>query len=133
MCEQKCTEHCYSGSEYDRVRFLESQIATLRAEFRQAKAEASAYKATLQNAEFAAKFPKSAYEWETYQPHRAHLLGKIQRQAEVIKKLQKVGWQPSFIIREVPYEDDAHLWLSSEPLVMSQRRVRNEPDLSLLD
>jgi hypothetical protein len=93
-----------------------------------AQGEIYALKEELRKPEMVEKHPW----WAEYQPHRAFLLGKIQRQAEAIRKIQKVGWQPSFIIREVPYEDDAYLWLR-EPLVMSERRARPEPDMSLID
>lgn len=51
--------------------------------------------------------------------------GKIRRQAEAIRKIQKVGWQPEHIIREVPYPDDEHLW--DEPPHHSQRRPKRRP------
>lgn len=46
----------------------------------------------------------------------SYLIGKIQRQAATIRKIQKIGWQPTVIIREVPDPEDAYLWLSDEQL-----------------
>lgn len=66
--------------------------------------------------------PSWANEWTW---REAYLTGKIRRQAEAIRKIQKVGWQPECIIREVPYEDDKHLW--NEPRPQAQRREKRRP------
>lgn len=56
-----------------------------------------------------------------------YLEGKVRRQAEAIRNIQKVGWQPSRIIREVPYPDDQHLW--DEPPPESRRRPKRRPSV----
>jgi hypothetical protein len=53
----------------------------------------------------------------------AYLEGKLRRQAEAITKMQKKGWQPQLIIREVP--DGEHPWDAPKP--QSKRRPKRRP------
>lgn len=129
MCEKKCTEHCYDGDEYDRVRFLEHRNRELAEELRLAKGEARVLKQELNHGIESEKYPW----WANYQHHRAYLMGKINRQAAVIRQLQKQGWQPKYLIKEEPYPEDMHLWEGEPDRVMSTRRIRRPPDLSLLE
>lgn len=58
----------------------------------------------------------------------AYLESKLRRQTEAINKMQKRGWQPTLIIREVPYPDDKHLW-DNEPTPESHRRAKRRPSV----
>jgi hypothetical protein len=71
------------------------------------------------------------HDWEE---HRCYLLGKIARQAEAIRKIQKVGWQPTVIIRELPFPDEPADLLPDvdPPRARSVRRLRPPVDTSLL-
>lgn len=54
-----------------------------------------------------------------------YLEGKLRRQTAAINKIQRRGWQPELIIREVPHEDDKHLW--EQPRPESHRRPKRRP------
>lgn len=56
-----------------------------------------------------------------------YLEGKLRRQSAAIDKMQRKGWQPQLIIREVPYPDDKHLW--DEPRPESRRREKKRPSV----
>lgn len=56
-----------------------------------------------------------------------YLENKLQRQTAAIRSIQKVGWQPTRIIKEVPYPDDEHLW--DEPPPQSERRPKRRPSV----
>lgn len=53
-----------------------------------------------------------------------YLEGKLRRQTDAIRRIQKVGWQPTRIIKEVPLEGD-------EPPTRcdSHRRPKRRPSI----
>lgn len=57
--------------------------------------------------------------------HYLNLENKIRRQANFIRQIQKVGWQPSFIIHEQPDRDDLHLWFEPEASPPKKHRTQN--------
>lgn len=99
---------------------LKQRVDELTAQLNDAKREISALKHELDKPQMVVKHPG----WACYQPHRAYLESKVRRQSEAIRKIQKVGWQPTFIIHEVPYPDDAHLWLTSRETDVRPKKAR---------
>jgi hypothetical protein len=58
----------------------------------------------------------------------AYLEGKIRRQAEAIRNIQKVGWQPTRIIKEELLSSD-----EPEPRHDSHRREKRRPSVLIIE